>query len=341
MHITMSNDRIILRTFRSTLNNNNIKKLYIISSSYLYFKEYRCNGSFSIGIGSEETVAMSVYNYNDYRLFLRDETARLRRKNRNLSIREMLRRVGISSPSYYKEVVVDAKKNMSPAMARKFAWYLKLDKNETEYFAALVGFNQARTEIDRNRHYEKIIGFTHKESIESKFLSIDEYKYISSWEIPAIREALQFHKNFGNRDAKERKQLADRFLPKVTEEQVAQAIRLLESLGFIKKDSRGNFHGTRLSLRCKEKTPAAYALLCQNIKHAQEIINRASRESRVFRALIVNISKQSYDLIESKVNEFCKEVLEIASNDSCEADRLYSLGIQFFPLMKIPEDGEK
>jgi uncharacterized protein (TIGR02147 family) len=282
---------------------------------------------------------MSIYHYNDYRLFLKNSVSQLQKTNKNLSIREILRRVGISSPSYYKEVILDAKKTMSPAMARKFAWFLKLDKNETEYFMALVGYNQSKTEMDRTEYYEKLIRFVHRESIESKILSVNEYKYISSWEIPALREALQFQKNFGNRNEKERKQLADRFLPKVTEQQVAEAIEILESLGFIKRDSRGNYKGINLNIR-SEKTPAAYTFMNQNMRHALAIFNITPAHSRFFKGLTAGISEHAYSLIEKKVKEFSKEIAYIVNSDSHQSDRLYSMGIYFFPLTKLPGENQ-
>ncbi len=281
---------------------------------------------------------MSVYSYSDYRQFLKDAFCELQRKNKHLSIREILRRIGSASPSYYKEVVIDSKKNMSQAMARKVAAFLKLDKNEADYFLALVGYNQSKTELERAVSYERLIRCVRRESVENRFLSVNEYKYLSSWEIPALREALRFHARFGNRDDADRKLLADRFLPKVTDEQVRKAITLLESLKFIEKDSAGNYRKTNHNIRCVEKTPAAYTILCQNMKHAQEIINTIAPETRIFKALILSVSAQEYALIEKKVNEFSKEILDIASNQGSVKDRLYSLGVQLFPLTKMPKE---
>jgi uncharacterized protein (TIGR02147 family) len=281
---------------------------------------------------------MTIFNYTDYRLFLKDEFSALQHKNKHLSMREILRRIGCVSPSYFKETVMDAKKNMGVSMARKIAAFLKLDKNEAEYFITLVNFNQSKTESERVEYYEQLIRLGAHGASESRFLSGNEYGYLSSWEIPAIRELLKYHPNFGNRSKEERKLLIDKFLPKITEEQIQQAMSILESLGFVQKDANGNFRKTDQNIRSVEKTPAAYSLLCQNLKLAQEIINIAPSRSRIFKALMVSTSSQAYQLIEKKTNEYCKEILDIVTNDKSPEDRLYSLGVQLFPLTKLPEE---
>jgi uncharacterized protein (TIGR02147 family) len=281
---------------------------------------------------------MTIFNYTDYRLFLKDEFSALQRKNKHLSMREILRRIGCASPSYYKETVIDAKKNMGLSMARKIAAFLKLDKNEAAYFLTLVSYNQSRTESERVEYYEQLIRLGTRKGTESRILSSSEYGYVSSWEIPAIRELLKYRSNFGNRSKEERKQLADEFLPRLSEEQITQAMTILESLGFVKKDAHGNFKKTDQNIRSVEKTPAAYTLLCQNLKLAQEIINKAPSRSRMFKVLIVSTSSQAYELIEKKTNEYCKEILDIVSSDTNPEDRLYSLGVQLFPLTKLPEE---
>lgn len=284
---------------------------------------------------------MNIYDYTSYRNFLKDAFSELRKGNKNLSMREILRRIGIPSPSYFKEVIIDAKKKMSIAMARKFADFLKLDKNEAVFFNALVAYNQAETETDRIRNYEELLQCKIQITSESRFLELHEYEYLSSWELPAIREFLHFYDGFKNLDTADRRKLADCFLPKIPEEQVDKAIQTLESLGFIKKDTHGNYRKTGHNIRCIKKTPASYRTLCQNMKHALQIIDFSPQDVRIFKNVIVSISSPTYQIIEKKVQAFCKEILDIVSKDTHPEDRLYSLNLQFFPLTRLPEDEKK
>jgi uncharacterized protein (TIGR02147 family) len=284
---------------------------------------------------------MNIYSFTDYRKFLQETFSDLQRKNRTLSMREILRRIGCTSPSYYKEVVVDVKKNMSMAMARKIAAFLKLDPNAMEYFVALVGYNQAKTELERNHHYQQLILHNRGAIVENHFLTPNELAYFSTWEIPAIRELLLFYKNFKNRTAEERRKLAERFYPELSEVQVREAIELLEKLDFIKKDLHGNYRRTGQNIRQVKKNPLTYYMLRQNMKHAVQIINRISPDIRIFKNVTISMSEQAYKILEKKIQEFCGEVSDIVSNDSLPADRLYTLGIQLFPLTRTIEKGNE
>jgi len=280
---------------------------------------------------------MNIYSFTDYRKFLQEAFDDLQKKNSSLSMREILRRIGCASPSYYKEVVVDVKKNMGIAMARKIAAFLKLNQNETDFFIALVGYNQARTELERNHYYQQLIQHTKEKTAENYFLTPNELAYFSSWEISAIRELLLFYGDFKNSSALERKKLAERFYPDLSEEQVYNAVELLEKLQFIKRDNNGNFRRTSHNIRQVKKNPLTFFMLQQNMKHAVQIINTVSPDIRIFKNLTISMSGQAYKILEKKIQEFCSEVSEIVSHDSLPADRLYTMGIQLFPLTKSTE----
>ena len=55
---------------------------------------------------------MNIYDYMDYREFIRDSIEEMRMKYK-LTNRGISERVGVKSPSYYKETIVDGTKNMS------------------------------------------------------------------------------------------------------------------------------------------------------------------------------------------------------------------------------------
>jgi uncharacterized protein (TIGR02147 family) len=278
---------------------------------------------------------MTVYSFTDYREYLQKAFDDIRKRRRNLSMREILRRIGCTSPSYYKEVIVDRKKNMSAAVARKIAAFLNLDGAETEYFIALVGHNQAKNELERNHFYRKMVDNFRGRNSEHHVLSSGEYAYLSSWEIPAIRELLLFYDTFGNRTTEERETLAQKFIPEVTGEQVGAAIDLLEKLQFVRKNPAGNYRRTEQNIRQTGKNPLSYLLLRQSMKHAVQIINKASPDTRIFKNLTISLSEHAYGILENRIQEFCREIIDIVSNDVQPADRLYTLGVQLFPLTKV------
>jgi uncharacterized protein (TIGR02147 family) len=103
---------------------------------------------------------------------------------------------------------------------------------------------------------------------------------------------------------------------------------------FITRNSENCYSKTGLNIRSVKKTPAAYVTLCQNMRHALDIINRTPPESRIFKNVVLSMSSKTYEVIENKINSFCKEILDIVSSDTNPEDCLYSLGLQFFPLTR-------
>ena len=281
---------------------------------------------------------MSIYQYVDFRQFIIDRVETLQAENEHLSIREILRRVECSSPSYYKEVIVDGKKRMSLAVARRFGKFLKLSPPETEYFILLVQFNQAKTELERLHFYERIIHFKQKPQTENHFLTIREYGYMAHWQNVVIRELLPLLSSFGNRNAAERAVLASKLRIPITDRQINDAIALLESLRFVSKDGDGNYRKTATAIRAETRSPAAYKMLCQFTDLGKEIINASDVRQRLFKVAVLGMNKENRAVIEKKLDEVCQEIVEIAGADKDKVDRLYGMNIQLYPLTKLPEE---
>ena len=280
---------------------------------------------------------MDLYSYLDYRQFIRDRVEALRTEYANLSIREMLRRVRCSSPSYYKEVVIDARKNMSIATARRFAEFFKLSGDETGYFILLLQYNQAKTELERLAFYRQLLQFKKKAATDDHFLTISEYGYMAEWQNTVIRELLPLVGDFGNRNPDERTALAQLLRVKLTDRQIDEAIRLLESLRFIKKNTRGNYRKTATTIRAENQSPAAFRTLCQFMELGKSVINTTDPLYRLFKVAVMSMNKETCAIIEKKISDVCREIVEIAATGS-DVDRLYALNLQFFPLTKLPEE---
>jgi uncharacterized protein (TIGR02147 family) len=283
---------------------------------------------------------MSIYTYLDYRHFLRDRVATLRKENPKLSIREILRRVECASPSYYKEVVVDGRKKMSLSAARRFADFLRLTTSETDYFLLLVQYNQAATDLDKEHFYARILA-TRKipVSTEDHFLKIDEYGYMAQWHHTVVRELLPLLRNFGNRNGEERARLARLLRTELTDRDIDEAVKLLEELRFIKKDKEGNYIKSDSTIRIEQKSPAAYQALCRFLDLGKTIIPATDPLYRLFKVAVLGMNRDTAAAIEKKINEVCQEIVQIAGAGTPETDRLYAMNIQFFPLTRLPEEG--
>ena len=83
---------------------------------------------------------VDVFRYLDYRRFLADYYRA--RKARGFSYRAFSRAAGLGAPNYLK-LVIDGQRNLTAAMAARFAHACGLSGEGADYFAQLVEFNQA------------------------------------------------------------------------------------------------------------------------------------------------------------------------------------------------------
>ena len=98
---------------------------------------------------------ISIYDYLDYRRFLRDAFEEKKNTLQGFSYRTFSRSAGIVSPSFLK-LVMDGKRNLTPSSIRKFARGFRLKPDEAEYFENLVLYNQAADEEEGEHYFAKL-----------------------------------------------------------------------------------------------------------------------------------------------------------------------------------------
>ena len=77
--------------------------------------------------------ALDIYQYTDYRDYLKDRLAELKAQDRKYSLRFLAKKLGLSSNSHLK-MVMDGDHNLSLELGRKLADFLNLRKQETDFF---------------------------------------------------------------------------------------------------------------------------------------------------------------------------------------------------------------
>src|SRR5688572_12110626 len=107
--------------------------------------------------GSSRSFDPDVFDFLDYRAYLA-EFYRRRKEHTAFSYRAFSMRAKLGSPNYLK-LVIDAERNLTTQMARRFAAACSLKGQAAAFFAELVVFGQA-TELDeRNESYARLRRF--------------------------------------------------------------------------------------------------------------------------------------------------------------------------------------
>jgi len=271
----------------------------------------------------------SVYEYLDYRAFLRDHFAASKKLNRNYSFRFFARRAGFAS-SNFLQLVMQGKRNLGPSTIEQFARALKLDPRESAFFADLVALGQAETLAERNRAFERVSA--NRRFRAARRLEGPLFEYLTHWFYPAVRELA------GRADFEEDPRwVAAQILPKITTDQARAALATLEQLGLLVRGEGGRLVRGDPSLTTGHEVRSVVipAYHRQMVERAGSAIDAVPPEQRDISALTVCVRVASLADLKERIHRFREEMMQRCDTET-EPERVYQLCIQLFPLSQLP-----
>ncbi|HVY46801.1 MAG TPA: TIGR02147 family protein [Minicystis sp.] len=269
----------------------------------------------------------NVYEYLDYRAFLRDHFDASKKLNRAYSFRYFSRKAGLASSNFLK-LVMQGKRNLGASTVERFAKALKLAAAEGAFFADLVALNQAESLAEKNRAFERVAA--NRRFRAARRLDGPLFEYLTHWYYPAIRELA------GRADFDEDPRwIASQILPSVTPEQARQALVTLEQLGLLTRDEGGKLVRGDTSLTTGHEVRAVVvpAYHRQMIERAGSAVDTVPPEERDVSALTVCIRAATLGDLKERIHRFREEMMHRCDTDD-RPERVYQLCIQLFPLSK-------
>jgi uncharacterized protein (TIGR02147 family) len=276
----------------------------------------------------------AIFEYFDYRAFLRDYYAENKTQNRYFSYRFFARKAGLKSPVFFKEVA-EGQKRLSSGMIEKFSKALHFNEKEATYFKYLVLFDQAKTGKEKQEHY---VVLRSMENIKNeKALNAKQYDYFSTWYNVVIRELVtlvDFKDNF--------KFLASMVMPPIKTREAKASVELLLKLGLIQKRSDGTYVQVDTAITV-ENGVASLAIRQLNkamAMHAVDAIENFVKIERTIFGITVGISQEMYDIINAEIASFKDRIVTLVSRDQ-KCERVYQLNMQLFPMSRKLDSSEE
>ena len=277
----------------------------------------------------EKKATRKVFEYLDYREFLKDYYNSKKEANPAFSLRVFSDKIGFKAKDFISRVM-SGSKNLSDQSISKVAAGLRLGKHETEFFTGLVKFNQAETTEDRNAAFEemqaalKVARFSEKQHV----LGHAQYMVYSHWRHLTVRSLIGMFGFNGDYET-----LAKQVRPHITAEEAKKSVQLLEECELIKKDKSGKYVLTENSITTGDRTSKlalrGYHQHC--LKLAADSIDRDPPSSRHISGLTLGISQEGYERIVERINAFRKEIALIAEEDQ-NSDKVFQLEFAMFPV---------
>jgi uncharacterized protein (TIGR02147 family) len=281
---------------------------------------------------SQNGITANLFEYDNYRLYLRDYYAQSKATNKKFSYRFFSNLAGLKSPNVLKRVI-EEDYNLSEDTIQKFAKALRLTREEKFYFENLVLLNQSQTLEDKQLYAEKVL---QSRSFQKLHPLVEEQShYFSQWYFVAIREFINLPIFQKQNQKFVSDELAESLIPAVKKQEAESAINELLKLGLLTRDRDGHFVQTNTNVITPDGVMAAFKahFLTEMMRKAKDSIDLVPREKRDISSVTVSISSETINQIKEMVVKFREEVIEVASRDQA-ADVVYQLNLQLFPLTK-------
>ena len=266
---------------------------------------------------------VTVFDYLDYREFLRDYYREKKREKPFFSYRYIGNRVGMDSSYVIK--VLQGNLHVSRKKIPNFIKLLDLNESEADYFETLVHFCRAKTDLERKPFFDKLFSIA---TVKAQTLEAHHYEFFQKWyysAIWAIIDGSPFGGNF--------KALAQQCSPEITVWDAKRAVRLLEKLKFIAKGPDRKYHTTTLNLTTGQKW-YSQAIECyqkEMIRLAGESVERFQRNERDVSTVTLSVAEKALPEIQDMIRQFRSSLIKLV-NSYAESDRVYQLNVQIFPL---------
>ena len=277
---------------------------------------------------------ISIYNFTSYREFLHDYYKEQKKTNSSFSYQSFANKAGFKTKTYiYK--VIKGKKALAKSSTLKIAQAIGLKKRETDYFEAMVNFNNAKS-IDEREHYFHSLQSLSK-NYKASVIRRNQFSYFNQWYNAVIRELviiLDWKEDYNT--------LAKAVNPPITPGQAKKAVKLLRDLGMIKRLPTGRYIQADKTITTGEmiKSLAVHKFQMQYMDLAEQSLERHKKEVREMSTLTVGITEEGFHKIQEELKYFRRKLVEIVRNDE-PADRVYHINFQLFPVSELPKKDKR
>ncbi len=277
---------------------------------------------------------INIFEYQDYRSYLRDYYSVQKASKRNFSYRSFSEKAGISAPSFLF-YVISGKRNLTQSTILKICQAIGFTRDEADYFESLVFFNQATSIKEKTHYYSKIVEI--RKPIDIAIVEKNRYEFYSKWYHSVIREVVTFF-DFSN----DFDRLGACLIPPITGKQARESVRLLEKLGFIEPDKQGSYHQTQNLLQTRTGAVDAFVIEKFQIEMLEMAIKAYGSipvNRRMMTSTTFSISRQTFELFKMRIRELQQQLMEMARMDD-SPEQVYQLTMNIFPISNSNEENQ-
>lgn len=272
------------------------------------------------------TMELDLFGYMDYRRYLKDRYALEKETKQHFSFRYFARVAGLGSPGFFK-MVMEGQRNLTPSSISKFAKAFKFNKKQAAYFEALVLFNQAKSDQERDLYFERLTSLRPMQKMEG--LEMDRFEYFTKPHFVILREMMALPHLIQNPAW-----IGQHLMPPIKAREVEHALGVLLRLGLLRKTEQGEFATSDASLTTPAEVTSLeiYNYHRWMLNEAKESLLRIKPHERDITALTIPIPKRRIAEFKQKIQGFREEMIKEINLGPTDYDEVYQFNCQLFPV---------
>lgn len=270
---------------------------------------------------------MDIYQYDDFRLYLRDAFESRKKAEPSFSYRKFAQEAGIRNPGYLLDVI-KGKRSLGGKVLAKVAGIFSIKPAEAEFLNLIVAFGQCKSAEEKQEIYRAIqirrnhSSFARLNPAQARYFDDTLYLVL----LHAI-EAMDFRGDYES--------LGGFLEPSVAAGKVKKAIRELCEWGLVRQYGSGRYRAVDKFLEPPPTMPGTVKRMNRDlILQAPEALTRFPADRRHISSVILDLSEKAARRVQDKLEEFRREVFEIAKQDG-DSQQVMQMTLIFFPKSKV------
>lgn len=267
-----------------------------------------------------------IFDYLDYRKYLRDEFEYLKQKRQGFSHRTLMRKLSLRSPGHML-FVMQGRRKLTESLGLRLAAFLNLNKRETDYLISLIRYTDAKTPAEKQYAFEELLLLQQRSRMT---VSVSKHRFYEKWYYSAVRASLDVDLFKDNYD-----RLASSLCPPITPAEARKAIDVLLELQMARRDESGYVRPVDQAISTGDEWQSAviHNLQRQFAELGRDALHRFKKEERDISNCTVTVSRETFRIITKKIRELRTRIMALGCAEQA-ADRALQVNIQVFPIYK-------
>jgi uncharacterized protein (TIGR02147 family) len=268
-----------------------------------------------------------IFEYTDYRLFLRDFYEYTKQSKPYFSFRFIASRVGINPGFIFR--LMSGKVHLGLKKIAAIADLLELNGRERDYFVELVRLGRTKRDEDIRESLKRLQSIR---GVQFTTIADDQLEFFDKWHHMAMRSLLSIYPF----DGKNYRRLGATLIPPLSADDARESVKLLTRLGLVRCNQDGIFKVADTFITSTEKwsSSAIHAYQKTSIDLSLNALDKLSKDERDISTVTFTCSKKHMETLRERLQEIRQEML-VLSQDCPDEDCVMQLNLQLFPAAKV------